>query len=297
MCACVGVAEVVHVAGTDERHVGLLGERDQLRVQPRLDLHVRVLQLDVDVVATEDGAEAVELCVRVGRAVLFERFVDAAGEAAGECDHALAVTLQELPVDARLVVVALEVAERGELDQVRVAGVVTRKEGEVRVALLLCVAVVGEVDLAADDRLDAGSLGRLEELHGARHGAVIGERDRRHLELGSARDKVGNPARPVENRVLGVDVQVDEGGLGHREGHSTPASGGPLNRLRRVRKRSSEPRRPDAGPRPQGGHSSVQGGFGRHSAPDRPVPEWLGRERLLLDETRPAAHPSTLERR
>jgi len=94
-----------------------------------------------------------------------------------------------------------------------------------------------------------------------------------------------------------VDVQVDEGGLGHREGHSTPASGGPLNRLRRVRKRSSEPRRPDAGPRPQGGHSSVQGGFGRHSAPDRPVPEWLGRERLLLDETRPAAHPSTLERR
>jgi len=78
VCACVGVAEVVHVAGADERHVGLLGECDQLRIQSLLDLHVRVLQLDVDVVATEDGAEAVELCVRVGRAVLFERLVDAA---------------------------------------------------------------------------------------------------------------------------------------------------------------------------------------------------------------------------
>ena len=130
------------------------------------------------------------------------------------------MALEQLPVDARLVVVALEVAEAGELDQVRVAGVVGGEQREVGVALLVRLAVVGDVDLAADDGLDAGVAGRLPELDGARHRAVVGEADRRHLELGGPRDEVGNPARPVEDRVLGVDVEVDEFGLGHRGGVS-----------------------------------------------------------------------------
>ena len=45
--------------------------------------------------------------------------------------------LERLPVDARLVVVALEVAERAELDQVRIAVVVLGEQREVRVALRL----------------------------------------------------------------------------------------------------------------------------------------------------------------
>ena len=95
-----------------------------------------------------------------------------------------------------------------------VAGVVGGEQGEVGVALRLGVAILGDVDLAADDRLDACPLRVLEELNGARHRAVVGEADRRHLELGGAGDEVGDPAGPVENRVLGVDVQ-DEGGLRH----------------------------------------------------------------------------------
>ena len=114
-----------------------------------------VLQLDVDVVAPEDLSEPVELGLRVGGPVLLERLADAPGEAAGEGDHAGRVPLEQLPVDARLVVVALEVAEARELDQVRVAGVVGGEQRQVRVALLLGAPVVGDVDLAADDRLDA----------------------------------------------------------------------------------------------------------------------------------------------
>jgi hypothetical protein len=44
---------------------------------------------------------------------------------------------------------------------------------------------------------------------------VVGERDRGHLELGGALGERRDPARPVEDRVLGVDVQVDELGAGH----------------------------------------------------------------------------------
>jgi hypothetical protein len=39
---------------------------------------------------------------------------------------------------------------------------------------------------------------------------VIRERDRGHLKLGGAGGEVRNPAGPVEDRVLGVDVEVDE---------------------------------------------------------------------------------------
>jgi hypothetical protein len=125
------------------------------------------------------------------------------------------VALEQLPVDARLVVVALEVAERRELDQVRVALVGLREEGQVGVALLLRAPVVGDVDLAADQRLHALLPRLLPELDRAGERAVVRERDRRHLQLRRARGEVRDAARPIENRVLGVDVKVDERGLTH----------------------------------------------------------------------------------
>jgi hypothetical protein len=47
---------------------------------------------------------------------------------------------------------------------------------------------------------------------------VVGEPDRRHLELSRARGKGRDTAGPVEDRVLGVDVKVDE----RRFWHGTP---------------------------------------------------------------------------
>ena len=79
-----------------------------------------------------------------------------------------------------------------------------------RVALLLARRVVADVDLAADQRLDAGLQALLVELDGAGQGAVVGERDSGHLQLGGACDQCRNPAGPVEDRELGVDVEVDE---------------------------------------------------------------------------------------
>jgi len=122
------------------------------------------------------------------------------------------VALEQLPVDARLRVVALEVAERGELDQVLVALIRLREQGEVRVAAGAGAAVVGDVHLAAEQRLDALLLRRLVEVDRPCQGAVVGERHCRHLELRRPRGESGDPARPVEDRVLAVDVQVDERG-------------------------------------------------------------------------------------
>src|SRR5712691_9854141 len=118
---------------------------------------------------------------------------------------------EQLPVDARLVVVALEVAGRGELDQIGVAGVVLGKQREVRVPLRLGAAVVADVDLAAENRLDAVLPGLPVELDGPGQRAVVGEPDGGHLELSGPCSQRGYPARPVKDRVLGVDVKMNEG--------------------------------------------------------------------------------------
>ena len=78
------------------------------------------------------------------------------------------------------------------------------------VPLGLGAAVVADVDLAAENRLDSDLSGLPVELDGAGERAVVGEPDGGHLELSSPSREGGNAARPVEDRVLGVDVKVDE---------------------------------------------------------------------------------------
>ena len=207
----VGV-EVVHVTRRDEREPGLFRERDERGIDFLLLGEPGVLQLDVGRVAPEDLHEPVEILARVLRPVLDERARDASRQASGQRDDALRVTLEQLPVDARLVVVALEIAERGELDEVRVALVRLREQREVRVALRLGAAVVRDVDLAPDDRLHARLARLAVELDRSCERAVIGERDRRHLEPCCLVHERRDPARAVEDRVLRVDVEMDEGG-------------------------------------------------------------------------------------
>ena len=210
----IGVSggEVVDVAGRDERQLRLGSELDELGVDALLHVEASILELDVGALAPENLRQPVEVGPRVGGPVLLERLADAPRETARESDQPLRVGLQQLPVDARLRVVTLEVAERGELDQVRVALVRLGEQRQVRVAARAGVAVLGDVDLAADDRLDPLLRGLLVEIDRAGERAVVCERDGGHLELGSPGRERWDPARPVEDRVLAVDVEMDEVG-------------------------------------------------------------------------------------
>ena len=218
------VAKVVHVARGDERQARGLRELRQVGVDPLLDLEPGVLDLEIGRIRPEDVTKIRDLLLGLGGVPVLERLADPAGEAAREREESLGVALQELPVDPRLVVVALEVAGRGELDQVRVALVRLGQKGQVRIALLLRPAVVGDVDLAADDRLHACLPGLLVELDRAGERPMVGEGDGRHLELRGPRREVRDAARAVEDRVLGVDVEMDERRLRHGQPILAPGS-------------------------------------------------------------------------
>ena len=96
-------------------------------------------------------------------------------------------------------------------------------------------AVVDEVRLEPEDRLDAVLLARLEQLDRAVHHAVVGEPERRLAELRGAGGELVDLARAVEQRVLGVDVQVGAGGRAHGRRRLDAGSDGAAASRRRPR--------------------------------------------------------------
>ena len=151
-----------------------------------------------------------------------------AAQAAGCRDETVVIALQQLPVDARLVVVTLEVGGRRELDEVPVALCGLSEDGQVVVELLASLPLAARVvdaappyralvtglrchvGLGADDRRDAALAALFVEVEDAVHVAVIGDRQS-GLAIGHrSGNQISDPRRPVEHRVLGVRVQVDE---------------------------------------------------------------------------------------
>ena len=71
----------------------------------------------------------------------------------------------------------------------------------------------GDIDLAADDRLDPGGPALHVELHGAEHVAVVGDRHRRHPVLSGLGDQIVEADGAVEKGILGMEMKMDEIGL------------------------------------------------------------------------------------
>ncbi len=141
---------VVAVVGGEQRRAELRGDLDELRVGLVLRGDAVVLQLDEEVVAPEDVLQLAGLVQRGFVVAVEQRLQHVATEAAGAGDDAFAVVGEDLPVDLRLAVVALEERSARELDQVAVAGVVLGQQREVVPGLPAAFALAaGVVDLAA----------------------------------------------------------------------------------------------------------------------------------------------------
>ena len=125
---------------------------------------------------------------------------------------------QQVLVDARLVVEAVEVAGGDQLDQVAVAFLVFAEQDEVVVAVRVApvlMALLRDIDFAADDRVDSSRVGGVVELDRAEQVAVVGHGDGGHLLFCHRLHQAADFAGAVEQRVIGMAMQVDERGVGH----------------------------------------------------------------------------------
>ena len=136
-------------------------------------------------------------------------------EAAAQPDQPLGVLREQILVDARLVIEPLGVAGRHELDQVVVALVGLGEEHQVirrlpRRAALGPPVARRHVDFAAEDRIDPALACLIVEDHRREHVPVLGDRHRRHLQLDRLVEQLLDPARAVEEGVLGMQMEMHE---------------------------------------------------------------------------------------
>ncbi|HEX6208056.1 MAG TPA: hypothetical protein VF058_06810, partial [Actinomycetota bacterium] len=190
------LVRVVEVVRGHERDAEAARDLDEGGRDLRLVGQPVVLELDVERALPEDvavgGGGLLGLLPLIGQEVP----AHLGGEAAREPDQPLGVAGEQLLVDPRTVVEALEVGVGDEPQEVPVAGLVPGQDREVPVLLLVLAGVAVEprarrhVGLDAEDRLDPSRPGLTVEVERAEHHAVVGEADRRHPHLGG----------PVEHR-------------------------------------------------------------------------------------------------
>ena len=120
-------------------------------------------------------------------------------------------------VDARFVIVALDVGVGDKFDEVFVAGLVFGEEDEVVVnvfaagtAFLFETRTGRDVNFAADDGLDPFGPDGLIEIDRAVKHAVIGDGERAEFQVVSAFCEFVQAASGIEQRILGVKMQMDK---------------------------------------------------------------------------------------
>ena len=134
-------------------------------------------------------------------------------------------------------------------------------------------------DLGAEHRRHPDGPGRLGEAHDAVEAVVVGEGQRLEAEPGGLGRQLLGVRRPVEEREVGVAVQL---GVGHRRpvGRSTPsASNGWRRRLH-------------AGPSPPAFHDGLPG-----ARPSRPLPESAASSSLHVHDGLLKPTPASIEQK
>ena len=225
---------VVKIVGGQKRHSSFASQTNQFGFGALFNFDAVAHQLAVVVFDTENLLHLSHGLDGVVPAAKAKQSCDFTGRATGGANQAGSVTVQQLSVNARFVEHALHVGERRQLEEVLHALGCSSQQGHVRVSATrrhivsaavteVCPGSVGamnsrrNVGFHSNNRLDAGLFGGVVKLVGGMDVAVIGHRDcglticdggvNERLHLGGA----------VENRVLGVHVEVHKGCvfLGH----------------------------------------------------------------------------------
>ncbi len=213
---------VVNVIRCDAFQPEFLRPRNQMLVHFRLLGDAVILEFEIKILRPERLLEPIHRIPRLRQLVLHDRLRNLAGETTGQRDQSLFALRENFFVNARLVVIALQMRGRGEFNEILVANFVLRQQDEMVVNVL---AASGrflfqsrprrDVNLAPDDRLDAFLARFLPKIHDPMHRPVIGDGERGQFQVARLLDEFVQPARAIEQRILGVQMQMDEISVRH----------------------------------------------------------------------------------
>ena len=181
MVAVILMAQVMNVAGADERAAHLARDPHDPFVGAVLRGDAVVLDFEVDVLGAERANELVDVGAGLILAAVGKPPRETRSKATGEGDQPFAVAVDLSHVDGWLA--ALEPFEEAvgtELHEVAVASVAGGEQRQVVVLVLATDAgfrLLGVVNLAAENRLDSVLITGLVVLNRTVHHAVIGQRE------------------------------------------------------------------------------------------------------------------------
>ena len=211
--AGVRAGQVVRIVCRNKVEIQLFRQLIQALVYLFLLFDAVVLNFEIEMLAVEDFEELLADFVGFVHVSVRNRAGDRAREARGHTDKSLAVLAQQLHVDARLHVEAFGKRERHHMNEVFVAGHVLAQQDKMAVPLAVDIAAVvarmrREIDLAADDRVNALRLAGAVEVDYAVHDAVVGQRTRGLAEGGDTVHELFDAARAVKQAVFTMHMQM-----------------------------------------------------------------------------------------
>ena len=224
--------DIMNVVGCHQFQIEFLRPLNQLSIHLRLFGDRVVLEFQIEIFDAERLLEPVHRGAGLVQLVLLNQLRNLACQTARKGDQAGLLLRQEFLVDARLVVVALQVRCCRELDEILVAGFVLRQQDQMVIdvpaaaaGLFVQSAARRDIHFAADDRLDALVTGGLVKINCAVENAVVGDRQRGKLQLMRLLHQSVETAGPVEQRILGVQMEMDKIRVRH-EANYLPARRG-----------------------------------------------------------------------
>jgi hypothetical protein len=211
--------------GRDNRNAARIGEFDQRRLGKPLGRHAVALQLDIEPVAEQ----ALQYLATPGRECALacdDRRVERPARPAGQRDQAIGLALEPGELEMRRLVRRRFQEGTGiEPHQAAVAILAGGQEHDARTldrrraaAGARAGLLIGEIDGqgAADNRLYAGGRHLLGKLERTEHVVSVGERQSR-LSIGLCQLREPRDGhRALQQRIGGVDVQMNETRISHK---------------------------------------------------------------------------------
>jgi hypothetical protein len=203
--------EIVAIVGGDDGNAGLLGNLDDAGVDLFLIGHAIGLHLQEVVAPAHDVVVLARHLLGLFHAAVEDRARHRAAQARGQGHQSLGVPTQQLPVDARVVIEALQKSHRVEVRQIfPTREVLGQKHQVVAAALGAIQSILGHVGFAAQDGLDPVGSGLQIEIESAEQVPMVGHGHLSHAQRQRLGEKLVEANGAIEQAVLGVKMQVRE---------------------------------------------------------------------------------------